>query len=94
MKKSRFLPSKWVWAFGISIYFLKELKAKNNVCKSSKHSLHANGNYINIQKVIRVTEQLHSILGTLERANAENITNVIEETLKDFGGVSKEDLYK
>ncbi len=56
--------------------------------------MHANGNYINIQKVIRVTEQLHSILGTLERANAENITNVIEETLKDFGGVSKEDLYK
>ena len=45
MKKSRFSASKWVWAFGISVYFPKELKAKNNVCKSSKRSLCANGNY-------------------------------------------------
>ncbi|CAB4014784.1 Hypothetical predicted protein [Paramuricea clavata] len=33
-------------------------------------------------------------LRNLERANAENITKVIEETVKDFGGVSEEDLYK
>ena len=46
MKKSRFLASKWVWAFGISVYFLKELKAKNDVCKSSKRPLRANRNYI------------------------------------------------
>ena len=61
MKKSRFLASKWVWAFGISVYFLKELKAKNNVCKTflaRKQELY------NIHKVIHVTGDLHSILGT------------------------------
>ena len=33
-------------------------------------------------------------LRNLERANAENITKVIEETLKNFGSVSEEDLHK